>query len=90
MYDGYTNPQVPLSVRLSWISNISQNEFSLTMNGFGAIRFAMEASDLMDKPFWCTETGWQSSGQIDGSNIPNLKSFYTNFLNHNPKIPFYP
>ncbi len=90
MYDGYTNPEIPLDVRLSWISNKQQNIFSLTLNGFGAIRFAIMAAGIVNKPFWCTEFGWRSSGDISGSTVQNLKTFYNNFLNFNMNIPFYP
>lgn len=90
MYDGYTNPSLPLEVRLSWISDPPNNKFSLTLNGFGAMRFAMLAAGVQDKQFWCTELGWASSGSIPGSNIENLKIYYDNFLNFNMTIPFYP
>jgi hypothetical protein len=90
MYDGYTNPSLPLETRLSWTSDIPNNRYSLTLNGFGAIRYAMEFSGLSTKPFWCTEFGWQSSGSIPGSSVENLKTYYSNFLNFNSEIPFYP
>ena len=89
MYDGYTNPPQPLDVRLSWISDIPNNEFSITLNAFGAMRFAMEFAGLTI-PFWCTEIGWESVPGLSGASIPNLETFYNNFLNFNMEEQFYP
>lgn len=80
LYGGYYTSSVPIDVRLSW------NDPSVTLNEFAAVRFAMEKTNLT-QPFWCTEIGWQSSGDIPGSTIPNLEAFYTNFLKFNIKNP---
>ena len=89
MYDGYTNPERPLDERLSWISNIPDNEFSVTLNAFGAMRFAMEFAGLT-MPFWCTEFGWESVPGQPGASVPNLETYYNNFLNFNMEEEFYP
>jgi hypothetical protein len=91
LYDGYSNPELPLEVRLSWDNSTP----SVTLNGFGAIRFAIDAAiktipNFTNKPFWCTEVGWQSSGDIPGSTVENLKTFYTNFLLFNMSNSYIP
>ena len=91
LYDGYSNPELPLPVRLSFGSTLP----SVTLNGFGGVRFAIDAAiktqpNFIDKPFWCTEIGWQSSGSILGSNVANLKTFYNNFLLFNMTNSFIP
>ena len=86
MYDGLgvTDPNVPIDVKLSWTSP------SVTLNGFGAVRFAMGKTGYIDKPFWCTEVGWTSAGSIPGSTVTNLETFYKNFLNFNTQMQFIP
>lgn len=96
LYDGYSliDPNVPISVKLSWTNP------SVTLNGFGSVRFAIDAAiktetDFRDKPFWCTEIGWESSfSKIDPNNkngsLANLKTFYTNFLLFNMDASFTP
>lgn len=91
LYDGYSNPELSLPIRLSWDSTTP----SVTLNGFGAIRFAIDSAiktetNFTNKSFWCTEIGWQSSGNIPGSNVANLKTFYTNFLLFNMSNTFIP
>lgn len=75
---------VPLPVRLSWTSTPTSNPpvYSVTLNGFAAVRFAMQAAGYK-QPFWCTEVGWQ-----DGVN--NLKTFYTNYLGFNMTSDYTP
>lgn len=95
MYDGYTNPGQPDIVRLSWCSMPNDGKFSITLNAFGAMRFAMEFTSIdfpkiLDTPFWCTETGWESVPGVQGASIPNLETFYSNFLNFNMEEEFYP
>ena len=90
MYDGYFNPQIALDTRLSWTSIPSQSKFSLTLNAFGAIRFAMQAANLENRPFWVTESGWATQGNIPGSTVQNLQTFYDNFYSFDMNSKFYP
>jgi hypothetical protein len=82
LYDGYflTDLNIPIERKLSWGNPLP----SVTLNGFGAVRFAINAAiktekNFIDKSFWCTEIGWESLGNIN-SSVANLKTFYTNFL----------
>jgi hypothetical protein len=77
MYDGYATQNPPINVRLSWGPGTS-----VTLNGFGAVRFAMAKAGIpADIPFWCTEVGWESSSTSNQSaSIANLQTFYTNFV----------
>lgn len=93
LYDGYslTDPNVPIEVKLSWGNPLP----SVTLNGFGAVRFAIDAAirtepNFVDKPFWCTEIGWESSGGNENSSLDNLRTFYNNFLLFNMMSTFIP
>lgn len=86
VYAYFTPTNIPLEIRLSWTSNTP----SVTLNIFGAIRFAMIKADILDKPFWCTETGWESQNQALDGNIMNLETFYKNFLNFDMDEQFLP
>ncbi len=80
-YGGYFlegDQGISLSNSLSW----SSTSGSVLLNQFAAIRAAMSAAGSNLK-FWCTETGWNSDpGNPSWSNIANLKTFYTNFLEY--------
>lgn len=91
LYDGYSliNPDVSIEVKLSWTNP------SVTLNGFGAVRFALDAASKTQKPFWCTEIGWESDfSKKDPNNkngsLPNLRKFYSNFLLFNMDSNFTP
>ena len=85
-------PEQALTVSLSWTSNSGEN--SVLLNQFGAIRYAMSKAGIAAKPFWCTETGWASTPEgnevASWSSIPNLKTFYGNFLGYNMSNTFFP
>jgi hypothetical protein len=91
MYDAYYAPAfVPVTTKLSWTSRNDQR--SVTLNGFGAVRNAMRKRNYI-KPFWCTEVGWQwpkSNSENPGNSLDNLKTFYTNFLAFNMTDSFVP
>jgi len=87
-------PQQALTTSLSWTSDPPQSEFSVLLNQFGAIRYAM-ATAVIGVPFWCTETGWSSTPigaeTLPGwSSISHLKTFYQNFLGFNTTTMFTP
>jgi len=91
LYDGYVNDQLSIDIRLSWGTYLP----SVTLNGFGAVRFAIDSAlktitNFTNKPFWCTEIGWQSPGNKLGSTNENLKKFYDNFLLFNMTNNFIP
>lgn len=94
LYDGYylINPSVPIETKLSWGNPLP----SVTLNGFGSVRFAIDAAiktepNFTDKPFWCTEIGWESSNPNNtNSSLTNLKTFYNNFLLFNMSNTFIP
>ena len=87
-------PQQALTTSLSWTSDPPENEFSILLNQFGAIKYAMAAAGVITE-FWCTETGWSStpigSETLPGwSSVPHLHTFYQNFLGFNTTTPFTP
>lgn len=91
MYDAYYAPaNVPVSTKLSWISD--ESDKSVTLNGFGAVRYAMSKQSY-NKPFWCTEVGWQWPAVSDNNpsnSQQNLKTFYNNFLGFDMSASFLP
>lgn len=89
MYDAYSTISQPLNVRLSWMSQ-PPNILSIMLNVFGAMRFAMASAGISYLPFWCVETGWESVPGLQGASVPNLETYYNNFLNFNMEEEFYP
>lgn len=94
-YGGYftygQDQYITVANSTSWQSSV--NGGSVLLNQFGAIRFAMAAASI-NKEFWVTETGWCSSTELSQnpawSNIPNLSTFYYNFLGFPLLVPFTP
>lgn len=81
MYDGLFATGAPINVRLSWATP------SVTLNGFGAIRFAMGKSNYQDKKFWCTEVGWNTTPP---NTVAQLSRFYSGFIQFNTQAAFTP
>ena len=79
---------------LSWTSVPPSNLYSVLLNSFGSIRFAMSKSGLATKPFWCTETGWSSQAfepEVPGwSSLSHEATYYENFLPFDMLTPFLP